>query len=101
MLQGDEAASFTKEEMQQGKHTDYEKQLHEEMLSGLANSNPVSSQPPPPEPQDPPPGKKNDYAVHGGVHIVKFSERKRAWYTYINIPLLIHTVILHQIFIGN
>ena len=29
---GDEAASFTKEEMQQGKHTEYEKHLHEEML---------------------------------------------------------------------
>ena len=31
-LAGDEAASFTKEEMQQGKHTEYEKHLHEEML---------------------------------------------------------------------
>lgn len=30
-LTGDEAASFTKEEMQQGKHTEYEKRLHEEM----------------------------------------------------------------------
>jgi len=29
---GDEAASFTKEEMQQGKHTEYEKNLHEEMI---------------------------------------------------------------------
>ena len=29
---GDEAASFTKEEMQQGKHTDYEKALHDEMI---------------------------------------------------------------------
>jgi len=35
---GDEAASFTKEEMQQGKHTEYEKQLHDEMLNGLSNS---------------------------------------------------------------
>lgn len=30
---GDEAASFTKEEMQQGKHTDYERLLHEQLLS--------------------------------------------------------------------
>merc|ERR1719242_1362007 len=29
---GDEQASFTKEEMQQGKHTEYEKHLHEEMI---------------------------------------------------------------------
>ncbi len=47
-LIGDEAASFTKEEMQQGKHTDYEKQLHEEMLAGLAliaaGESPPSSQ---------------------------------------------------------
>ena len=28
---GDEAASFTKEEMQQGKHTDYERALHEQI----------------------------------------------------------------------
>ena len=45
---GDDAASFTKEEMQQGKHTDYEKQLHEEMLAGLAliaaGESPPSSQ---------------------------------------------------------
>jgi len=33
---GDEAASFTKEEMQQGKHTDYEKQLHDEMIAGMS-----------------------------------------------------------------
>jgi hypothetical protein len=51
---GDDAASFTKEEMQQGKHTDYEKQLHEEMLAaGLAliaagDSLSTSSSPPPP-----------------------------------------------------
>jgi len=32
---GDEQASFTKEQMQQGKHTEYEKALHEEMLSSL------------------------------------------------------------------
>ena len=30
-LAGDEAASFTKEEMQQGKHTEYEKNLHDEL----------------------------------------------------------------------
>ncbi len=33
IVSGDEAASFTKEEMQQGKHTDYEKALHEEISS--------------------------------------------------------------------
>lgn len=33
---GDGLASFTKEQMQQGKHTEYEKALHEEMLAGLA-----------------------------------------------------------------
>ena len=32
---GDEQASFTKEQMQQGKHTEYEKALHEEMLASL------------------------------------------------------------------
>ena len=31
IILGDEAASFTKEEMQQGKHTEYEKNLHEEL----------------------------------------------------------------------
>ena len=36
---GDEAASFTKEQMQQGKHTDYEKELHDEMIkANSANS---------------------------------------------------------------
>ena len=40
-FKGDEAASFTKEEMQQGKHTEYEKNLHEE----LAMSSTVSSAP--------------------------------------------------------
>lgn len=30
---GDEAASFTKEEMQQGKHTDYERLLHEQLYT--------------------------------------------------------------------
>ena len=38
ILIGDEAASFTKEEMQQGKHTEYEKQLHEEMLMNQATA---------------------------------------------------------------
>jgi len=42
---GDEAASFTKEEMQQGKHTDYEKQLHDEMIAGLSAANHEESEP--------------------------------------------------------
>ena len=42
---GDEQASFTKEQMQQGKHTEYEKALHDEMLSSL------SQQPASPEPE--------------------------------------------------
>jgi len=33
---GDDAASFTKEQMQQGRHTEYEKNLHEDMLANLA-----------------------------------------------------------------
>lgn len=33
LIAGDEAASFTKEEMQQGKHTDYERQLHEQLIT--------------------------------------------------------------------
>ena len=33
---GDEAASFTKEEMQQGKHTEYEKNLHDELMAATA-----------------------------------------------------------------
>jgi CCR4-NOT transcription complex subunit 4 len=49
---GDEAASFTKEEMQQGKHTEYEKQLHDDMLSGLGNATPPTQ---PPEIEEPPP----------------------------------------------
>ena len=32
VILGDEAASFTKEEMQQGKHTDYERLLHEQLI---------------------------------------------------------------------
>ena len=39
---GDEAASFTKEEMQQGKHTDYEKALHDEMIKAN-NANAAAS----------------------------------------------------------
>ena len=35
---GDEAASFTKEEMQQGKHTEYEKNLHEELSINSSSS---------------------------------------------------------------
>ena len=35
---GDEAASFTKEEMQQGKHTEYEKNLHEELSMNSSSS---------------------------------------------------------------
>ena len=42
---GDEQASFTKEQMQQGKHTEYEKALHEEMLASLAQQPPVSPSP--------------------------------------------------------
>jgi len=37
---GDDCASFTKEQMQQGKHTEYEKNLHDEMLAGLSLSPP-------------------------------------------------------------
>jgi len=37
---GDDLASFTKEQMQQGKHTEYEKALHEEMIAGLAGNPP-------------------------------------------------------------
>jgi len=44
---GDEAASFTKEEMQQGKHTDYEKQLHDDMIAGLSQSSTEESSPTP------------------------------------------------------
>jgi len=53
---GDEAASFTKEEMQQGKHTDYEKQLHDEMLSRLENATPPIQ---PPEVEELPPPVSN------------------------------------------
>jgi len=54
---GDEAASFTKEEMQQGKHTDYEKMLHDEMLSGMDNASSPPSQPLEPEPPSLPSNK--------------------------------------------
>ena len=40
IIPGDDLASFTKEQMQGGKHTEYEKALHEEMLAGLALSPP-------------------------------------------------------------
>lgn len=39
---GDEAASFTKEEMQHGKHQEYEKKLHDQML-GTCNRKQTSS----------------------------------------------------------
>ena len=41
IILGDEAASFTKEEMQQGKHTEYEKNLHEEL--SMSSTTSVSS----------------------------------------------------------
>ena len=56
-MTGDEAASFTKEEMQQGKHTDYEKMLHDEMLSGMDNASSPPSQPLEPEPPSLPSNK--------------------------------------------
>ncbi len=56
MFLGDEAASFTKEEMQQGKHTDYEKQLHDDMLSRLDNTTPPIQ---PPEVEELPPPVSN------------------------------------------
>ena len=45
---GDEAASFTKEEMQQGKHTEYEKNLHDElsMSSTVSHHSSTSITPP-------------------------------------------------------
>lgn len=45
----EEEISFTKEDMHQGKHTDYERRLHEQMvLSVGGSSNSKSQQPPPP-----------------------------------------------------
>lgn len=35
---GDTEASFTKEEMQQGKHQEYEKKLHEQLLNTYNHS---------------------------------------------------------------
>ena len=43
MIAGDEHASFTKEQMQQGKHTEYEKSLHEEL--SMNSGQPQSSSP--------------------------------------------------------
>uniref|UniRef100_A0A224X9F7 CCR4-NOT transcription complex subunit 4 n=1 Tax=Panstrongylus lignarius TaxID=156445 RepID=A0A224X9F7_9HEMI len=42
---GDPEASFTKEEMQQGKHQEYEKKLHEQLLSSTLNRKPTPSPP--------------------------------------------------------
>lgn len=36
-LPGDPEASFTKEEMQQGKHQEYEKKLHDQLISATLN----------------------------------------------------------------
>lgn len=41
---GDQAASFTKEEMQHGKHQDYERKLHDQMLG--SNNNGTAAPPP-------------------------------------------------------
>ena len=41
LIPGDEQASFTKDQMQQGKHTEYEKALHEEMLNSLSHQDEV------------------------------------------------------------
>ena len=41
---GDEHASFTKEQMQQGKHTEYEKSLHDEMINSMSQQ-PASPSP--------------------------------------------------------
>jgi len=60
---GDEAASFTKEEMQQGKHTDYEKQLHEDMLAGLSNTPPGGESPPSPQQSS---EQERDRELYGG-----------------------------------
>ncbi|BES99826.1 RNA recognition motif. (a.k.a. RRM, RBD, or RNP domain) [Nesidiocoris tenuis] len=42
---GDNEASFTKEEMQQGKHQEYEKKLHEQLNSSTLNRKPTPSPP--------------------------------------------------------
>uniref|UniRef100_A0A0A9VZX4 CCR4-NOT transcription complex subunit 4 n=1 Tax=Lygus hesperus TaxID=30085 RepID=A0A0A9VZX4_LYGHE len=42
---GDGEASFTKEEMQQGKHQEYEKKLHEQLTASTLNRKPTPSPP--------------------------------------------------------
>ncbi|XP_024084097.1 CCR4-NOT transcription complex subunit 4 isoform X2 [Cimex lectularius] len=42
---GDAEASFTKEQMQQGKHQEYEKKLHEQLLASTINRKPTPSPP--------------------------------------------------------
>ncbi|GFQ82356.1 CCR4-NOT transcription complex subunit 4 [Trichonephila clavata] len=44
---GDEAASFTKEDMQQGKHQEYEKKLQDQIIGN--NSRKQTASPPPPQ----------------------------------------------------
>ena len=43
IFSGDESASFTKEEMQQGKHTEYEKKLTEQLYSNSTNNHQITS----------------------------------------------------------
>nr|XP_018906467.1 PREDICTED: CCR4-NOT transcription complex subunit 4 isoform X2 [Bemisia tabaci] len=43
---GDSEASFTKEEMQQGKHQEYEKKLHDALIAATANSRKPNPSPP-------------------------------------------------------
>jgi len=59
---GDPEASFTKEEMQQGKHQEYEKKLHDQLINATLNRKPTPSPPAviagqvsssPPAPQQP------------------------------------------------
>ena len=42
---GDEAASFTKEEMQQGKHQEYEQKLYEQYMNHLNTINATNQTP--------------------------------------------------------
>ncbi|XP_075230253.1 CCR4-NOT transcription complex subunit 4 isoform X2 [Lycorma delicatula] len=42
---GDPEASFTKEEMQQGKHQEYEKKLHDQLINSTLNRKPTPSPP--------------------------------------------------------
>ena len=44
---GEDAASFTKEEMQQGKHQEYEQALYEAFMNSQNLANTGGSQPPP------------------------------------------------------